>query len=559
MLRRLEKLLAILLIGLSLFHAGRMAVAMATTSLSTDEFGTVGSFSAKGPLAVMTDYRAPKNHVFFNLLNSLLPGRESLAPSRVRALSILATALTALLLIGYAAARGRWLEGALLLALWSAAPQMLRLSMEARGYGFLGLFAVLAAIAVIEYFRGRERRWLWTLGIAAALGVYTVPGFLFFAGPLMLALWLVERSRATFLAGAFTAAAILALYSPLLVQVFSAFTSFHQDKAEADFETAHGLARAMKLYFLQTDDWAAWALLGGMALAPFIFATDRRESPALRLLAGTCLIYFAVLLALRTPPVRMAAFSLLPLGIAGAWSTGSWMRNRLPQIPRALLGACAALFMLCVLIGVTRSFQFVPTENWSLAARAIDTAFPAGIHVEFRRYAKYLRQTLPDSESRSADYDPAAFADGRLVVADAGNKWAEGDRFVAPKNIPRGVRWIIPGSIRDIVLNFCLPIDPGLDLPASLADGRANTSVRLSPNVLELRGRAGNGAKALIVLLNRPAAPDELQVDASNHRHSVLFAGNAIVLPLEPDPPVDVRLRTAPGSDLEAVEAWITR
>ncbi len=86
---------------------------------------------------------------------------------------------------------------------------------------FWAFFAVLATIGLLEYWRGHDRRWLWTLGISVALGVYTVPGFLFFAGPLMLLLWLVERSRVTFFAGVLTAAAILLLYAPLLLQVFS--------------------------------------------------------------------------------------------------------------------------------------------------------------------------------------------------------------------------------------------------------------------------------------------------------------------------------------------------
>jgi hypothetical protein len=476
----------------------------------------------------------------------------------VRALGILATLLTACALIAYAAWRQRWLEGAVILALWSSAPQMLRLSMEARGYGFLGLFAVLAAVAVLEYLRDRDRRWLWTLGVSVALGVYTVPGFLFFAGPLMLLLWLTERSRVTFLAGVLTAGTILLLYAPLLLQVFSAFTGFHQDKAEADFETAHGLVRALKLYFFQADDWVAWALLGALALAPFAPAVDRREGAALRIIAGACIAYFVTLLVLRTPPVRMAAFCLLPLAIAGTWSIGGWARNRWPRFLQAAAGGGVGIFLLCELTGTIRSFQFTPAENWSLAAQAIDTAFPPGVHVDFRRYAKYLRQTLPDAGARSSDYDPEAFAAGRLIVADAGNKWAEGSRFVPPGNL-RAVRWIVPGSIRDIVLNISPPANSGLDAPPSLTDGRADTGADLSPNGLELRGNAGNGAKALIVLFNRPPTPDELQIDAPNNPHPALFAGNAVVLPLESGAMVDVRLRAAKNSNLDATEAWITR
>jgi hypothetical protein len=369
------------------------------------------------------------------------------------------------------------------------------------------------------------------------------------------------RSRATFFTGAITAAAILLLYAPLLAQVYTAFTGFHADKAEADFETAHGLVRAAKLYLFQTEDWIAWLLLFVLAAAPFVPVKSRRETTALRILSGACLIYFTALLTLRTPPLRMAAFCLLPLGLAGLWSIGGWLRDYSPRVVRIFIGGTAGVFLSCWLWIAIHSFQFVPTENWSLAARAIDTAFPSSMHVEFRRYAKYLRQTLPDAEKRSAEYDPATFTAGELIVADASNKWAEGSRFSPPANSPRAIRWVIPGSIRDIVLNLCPPTLSGLDVPPrDLTDGRTDTGVDLSTNHLVLRKGAGtDGAKALIVMLNREAAPGEVHVDDGTHPLPALFAGNALVLPLEPNKAAELHFHTNPPSNLQAVEAWITR
>ena len=557
MLNTFEKWLAIVLIALSLFHVGQMTVAMATSSLSTDEYGTVGSFSSKGPLHVMTDYRAPKNHVFFNLLNSILPGRESLDPTRVRSLSILATMLTALVLIAYAAWRGRWMESAVLLALWNTAPQALQLSMEARGYGFLGLFAVLATLATLEYATHRDRKWLWALGVSVALGVYTIPGFLFFAGPLMLLLWLVERTRVTFFAGAITGGAILLLYAPLLGEVFSAFTGFHQDKDEADFVSAHALVRASKLYLFQSEDWEAWSLLAMLALAPFATpAVNRREITALRVVTGSCLIYFAILLALRTPPLRIAAFALLPLCIAGLMAIGAWFRK--PAFLRMLVCCLIAIFLACHLALAIGTFRFLPTEDWSLAGRAIDAAFPKSTRIDFKRYAKYLQKTLPGAAERSSDYDDAAFASGGLVVADAGNKWAEGDRFVPPKGLSRVVQWTIPGTIRDIDLTFRLPEATGFPgAPAALTDGSIETGVNLKSSDLSLHVDPTEGAYSMIILLNRAVNPGEaLRVDSIG---GAVVAGNAVIVPLIPRAPADVRLHATGGSDLRAVEAWITR
>jgi len=543
--------------GLGLFLVGKMALAMATSSLSTDEFGTVGSFSSKGPGHVMTDYRAPKNHVFFNLLNSLLPGRESLAPARVRALSILATALAALVLVFYGAWRERWMESAIVLALWSTAPQSLSLAMEARGYGFLDLFAVLATVATFEYAASRHRLWLWILSGSITLGVYTIPGFLFFGAPLLLLLWLTERTRGAFAAGAFTAVAILALYAPLVTQVVAEFTGFHQDKAEADFASVHALVRAVKLYFFASDDWESWSILLLLALAPFAAPPIRpRESSALRIVTISCLVYLGILLALKTPPVHVAAFTMLPLALAGLWAIGGWLRK--PAFLRA--GACALLALALggQLAFAIATFRFTPSEDWALAGRAVDAAFPDSTHVEFKRFAKYLQKTLPRAGQRSADYNDMQFSCGYLVVADAGNKWAEGDRFTPPKGLDRVVQWVIPGTIRDIDLTLrVLPTNGRPTAPPALADGSANTGIDVPPEGYTFDcGEPAAGEKALIVLFNRTVTPDELRITASGTQP--LVAGNALVAPFRQGAPLRLQI-AAGGARLQIVEAWITR
>jgi hypothetical protein len=558
--RRIELLLAVALIALSLVHMGQMMHAMATGSLSTDEFGTIGSFSSRGPGRVVTDYRAPKNHVLFNLLNSLLPGRESFDPARARVLSLLAVALTAAGILAHAAWRGRWMAGATLLALWTLAPQALSLSLEARGYGFIDFFGVAASIAALEYLREKNRRWLWTLAAATALGAYTVPSFLFFAGPLMLLVWLADRTRWSFFAGLAAAVTTLLLYAPILKPLLAVFTGYgDHSEHEADFREISGLLSAAKLYLLQAEDWQTWALLGVLALAPFAALARREDRAGLRVVAGAAIVFCLVVLALRTPPIRTAAFVFLPLGIAGLWTLGDALRIRAPWPP--LVWTATGTLLLCGLFGTVRDFQFTPTENWTLAARGIDAAFPPGMRLDFQRYAKYLKQTLPDATARSADFDLTAFAEGRLVVADAGNKWATGCRFSPPAGMDRVVQWTVPGTIRDIVLTFRLPSDSGLAAaPAPLGDGRADTGVALQPSEVELHPAAGTTGHALVLLLDRAPKPHELTIEADGHHaRAVVVAGNAVVIPLQPSKPATMRLRAAPGSNLTATEAWITR
>lgn len=556
--RRVEIWLAAAVLAASLLSAGLTARAMATSSLSTDEFGTVGTFSSRGPWRVITDYRAPKNHIFFNLLNSVLPGRESLDPARARALSIAATLLTGALIAAYAARRGQWLEGAALVGVWTLAPEALTLSMEARGYGFLGLFAVVAAIATLEYFRRPRRRWLVALGLAAALGVYTIPSFLFFAGPLLLLIWLAKRTRETFLAGALAGVAILLLYAPVLPQLAAAFGQY-QTSDEAEFSRISSLWKAVRLFVAPGPDAAMVAVLAALLLAPLaLFRWQSSDRAGLVLVAAASALYFAILLVLHTPPLRVAAFGFLPAMLAGFLATGAAIR-RSPAALRPLFAVGVSAVLLLSLFRAARDFDFLPTENWTLAGRAIDAGFPKETRVDFRRFAKYLRHTLPDAESRSADFDAAAFARGELIVADAGNKWVEPPRFHPPANVPDVLQWIIPGRIRDTILTFRRPADSAAEgIPPALADGDARTTLALPPSGTTLRLVPPATARALVVLLDQTTATRQLDVRAGGA--AAFLAGNAVVVPLLPTSsrPIEVTLR--PRVDgLAATEAWIVR
>lgn len=564
---RIEVTLAALLIGLSLLHAGQTMGGMLTTSLSTDEFGTIGTFSSKGPVRVVTDYRAPKNHIFFNLLNSVLPARESLHPSRARALSVLATIFTAGAVIAYATYRRQLMEGAVLIALWCTAPFMLSLSMEARGYGFLGLFAILATIATIEFLRSRHTAWLWALAISSVLGVYTIPGYLFFAGSLMVILWSVDRTRRTFFFGAGAGVAMLVLYLPVLGQLLAAFHE-SQGERENDFVSPSGVVRALKLYLLPCEDWQGWLFLAAMAAAPFVLPLrqDARDGIGRRIVVAACLAFFAILLVLQAPPVRVSAFAILPLALAGFLSIGVWLRG-LPVGFRALSFAAVAVLLT---VAVTKSIlwsRFTPSEDWLLAGRAIDTAFPDDTKVEFRRFAKYLKQTLTDSGKRSADYDETSLADGSLIVADASNKWAEGRRFVPPAGIARLMEWTVPGTIRDVVMTFSLPAGWSVDsAPEKVSDGDFSSGVSIAPDDVTFTVQIPENAKALVLLLNRPVVHRDLLVqmttgeEKKNLTDDVLLAGNGIILPATAlaNTKIDIRLATL-HPDLQLLEAWIAK
>lgn len=564
--RRFEKILAALLIGLSMIHAGQMMGAMATTSLSTDEFGTVNTFSSRGPLRVVTDYRAPKNHVFFNLLNSILPARDSLNPARVRILAILATTLTAGCVIAYATYRQRLMEGAIFLTLWSLAPQLLSLSMEARGYGFLAFFAVAGGICTIEFLRTRAHPWLWMLVATCVLGAYTIPAYLFFAAPLLLLLWAFDRTRVTFVAGLISAGGMLLLYAPLLTQLFAEFTEF-QKAAESDFTSLHGILRAAKLYIFSAEDWETWTFLAAMAAAPLVLTWrfERGEREGFIVVAAACVAFLAILLVLKSPPIRVASFGFLPLTLAGLLSIGGFLRESLPFVVRPVVFTGLAIFLITDLLGAFKNFRFTPTEDWSLAGKALQHGFPENTKVDYLRYAKYIRHTLPDAESRSADFDESAFAAGDLVVVDAGNKWAEGRRFRPNPDLAKMAEWIVPGTIRDVVIHFKLPeSQPELtSIPSKAADRNPHTGAALPPEGLEFSVTPPTGARSMVLFFNRPIVWRDVMVSAKAGDRDLagdaIIAGNGVILPMhDVSGAVEFRLQPVSG-DVDLREVWFVQ
>ncbi len=560
---RIEVILGVILMLLALLQTGQMMGAMASNSLGTDEFGTVGTFSSRGPVRVITDYRAPKNHVFFNLANSILPGRESLNPARVRLLSILATAAIPVLLALFALATGRYLESGIFLALWSLAPQMLEVSMEARGYGFLTFFALVASIATYAYLKTSHRFWLVITAGAVVLGTYTIPSSLFFGGPLLLFLWLTTRRREVFLAGAITAGAILLLYSPLLTQLYAAFTEF-QDDAEMDFATWHGILRSTKLYLFSASDPATIAFFVAMALTPFalLLVSNRDpEAQAFAVVSGATLITFAILLALQSPPIRVAAFAMVPFAFAGVFAAGLVLRNFAPFPLRILVVAPVGYVLVTTAGPALRAVNFVPAEDWTRAGEWIDAAFSPDTKVDFKQRAKYLKQTLTDPEQRGVSFDEAAFQSGDLVVADAPNKWAEEEKFTRDPAEPRTVQVTVPGTIRDITLTFRRSDKNSIpDLPGELHDGSMETG--LPPTDLLFKASGGH---ALVILLDRPIRQrfavahvrDAESGEKLAEDPGVVHAGNSVAIPIPPGTSIEVDFDLYDPA-ARIVEAWIS-
>jgi hypothetical protein len=563
---RIEVLIATILIACSLLQIGRMIGAMATTSLTTDEFGSICAYSGNGPVRVITDYRAAKNHIFFSLLNSVLPGRASMNPARARALSFAAVSAFALLLVTYAVYRGQLYEGALLLILWTFAPENLQLCLEARGYGFLALAALVASAGVIEYLHTSRPWWIYSAAVAVALGTYTIPGFLFFGGPLLFLTWLVRRDQCTFVTGLAAGAAIIVLYSPVAPELLKVFRNYG-DLYQTDFDHAESIVRVMRTYLLPLP---AGIVLGStilLGIAPFGARWKTPRSAGARVVMGASLIFLALMLYLRSAQIRMANFDVVPFALGGIFTIGALVRAR----PIALRIAIASVFSLVVIWRVApslREFDFQPHEDWSLAGRIGDLAFAPGTGIDFQRFAKYLEDTLANPKERSRAFNRREYLAGRLVVADASNKWSTGRQFSRPPSELHNAQIVLPGATRDIVFTFQIPIThPWTSCPPALNDRDSRTGIPLGRKPLVLKQEDLHGVRAIVLLASHEISRKNLVLTVSDAtrgdalERNCLVAGNAIIVPLDERDRTSGHLILSISSqeaELSLVEAWQT-
>jgi hypothetical protein len=141
--RIIRLLCAAAIIAIAVFRAWPVWSFKATSSLREDEIMGIVRFTSRGFVPAISTYNLARNHVFYNVVSSLIPGANSTAPLRARLLSFISVLGAMALLIAYAAKR-YWLLPGLASAGFVAGNSFAMDSvLEARGYGFIFLFAML--------------------------------------------------------------------------------------------------------------------------------------------------------------------------------------------------------------------------------------------------------------------------------------------------------------------------------------------------------------------------------------------------------------------------------
>lgn len=415
----------VLLLGGGLLVLVPYVRAMATTSLWTDELHTILRYSGRGPLVTVTQYEEPNNHVFFNLVNSLTPGRTSVQPLRARLWSFLAVFATLALGFLWFARRGAPEWGALFFCLLAIQGELLDLTLQARGYGFLCLFALLASMLAISLTRDVTLRGLAGLAVVSVLGAWTVPTFVLFVGALWgVVLAVSSKRRSVFVAGLTAAAAIALAYAPIAEEVAASARTF-QAQFPSEFTNAallrEGLARFLLYPVGVLRPWKIVLLMAGvlgvLGAVPRARREDRATTVGTLIALAAVGTFVGVCLALSTPPIRTAAFIVPPV-LFGAVAILQLAAARLGGTVRVTL-AFAAVILALRSGSIAANLRFVPWEAWKETAATIRELFPEGTGVFVTEKPEYLSAYLGPSYPLVSGCRPDDLARGDTVFVDA--------------------------------------------------------------------------------------------------------------------------------------------
>ncbi len=566
--RALELSLTAILLVLSFVYVAQFLRSMARAPLSNDELFSVLNYSSRGPWTSLTKYNNPNNHVFLNLLNSLLPGAHSLNPLRERWWSMVAL-VTMQLLVLYEFFRRKWyLPGALLSFVFAVNFNWLDEMLQDRGYGILGLCAMAASLWLWRYLDTGQRRWLVGMAVVTLIGAWTVPSFVFFAAPLWLLLLATDRSRRVLYAGVATLLAILVVYAPLASQLWHQATTYSNSWGRefgtltAPFSTFwsylfdhHHLQGQHLIAPRLRDRSSALAVVWLVALvAPLLVILPRAERAPrwlfpmardlvvsvphtirdlVRVLVGASAALFAIALILQTPPQRTVAFVVVPVAVATVVSIGALLADR--RVGPAATGFVSITALLACLLGafVIPSFSYTPIENWSGAASFVESTFPDHMVVMAVTRGRFLAAYL-DSASHPVvgRLDTAKFERGEVIVDDydpLGNLGAfrqrltSLDRDLAEMDLPQRLGLHPPGAFPILIAP---PLEPGLGrisvdgVPEpQLADRRLATGYTSPPQdrltapiTMRMDVVLQSGVRSLIMVVGPGTAPAHLVV-----------------------------------------------
>jgi hypothetical protein len=443
----------VIIIAVSIY-AGLFFNAMATSSLWHDEIVSIVDYSSQGIIKTVTDYYAPNNHIFFNFLNALIPGDNFYYPLRARLWSFIFMISTAILVIGYFFRRSYFLEGSLFFTVFFLNDNILRLNLEARGYGLLFFFATATSVLTIEYVKTNNNAYLSCLALLTVLGTWTIPTYGFFGGTVLALLFLYQRNIKTFITGLFTVLLIVFLYLPVADQIlhhahhYGARWGYHYASIDAIMIVFHHylfngvnilIGWAFGTNSLGRLDWLIFLLLALVFLGVgVLFSKDDKLGKGLQLLTLSIIIFFSICLFMQTPLPRTTVFIVPVFFILLLLLFNQFCRYPKLQFFRPILSIILVFIVGLSVYLKVKHFSFIPRENWLEAARFINENFDRdtlifGVFDRTRNRPPNLRAYL-DKEYKIVDqFNAKEFKNGKLIVVGSDFLKPEKDRLNATK------------------------------------------------------------------------------------------------------------------------------
>jgi len=465
-----EFVTALLMIIAVIYYLGLWIWTMATTSLWTDEIYTISKFSSQGLWTVLTDYHAPNNHIFFNLLNSITPGSESYHPLRARLWSFVAMGGAIVFTLVFFFRRRAFLAGSLCLCLLGASWNHLNLMLQARGYGILAFCALATSLTLISYLHSHKVFFLFALTLLSVIGTWTVPTYGFFAGTLLLILFFFERDRKTLTAVLTFGIAILMVYLPVARQMIEINTNYAGRWGE-EYASIDAVFNTIQYYLFPTFELQLISFIFCCFLClPFLlWRINEYEGRAYLIIVLSTVLFFTACLLLKTPAQRSVAFIIFPIGIVIVSIVIKIYNFQKIKYLRPVL--CIVLLIIFRPIIEDKiaclKTSFAPSENWMGSAELIKAAFPENkrIYCNFRAnlLQKYLIGDYQYYDDDSEQFDSEKFINSKMIFIDS-HPWKK-KRFDSGKFTTDAIEIRIPqtrGSERYQKIAYVQPRNSGI-------------------------------------------------------------------------------------------------
>ncbi len=443
-------LCAAVIITIALYRAWPVWSFKATSSLREDEIMSVARYTSKGFVPAVSTYHVARNHVFYNIVSSLIPGADSTMPFRARLVSFVSVLGTLLLLVVYAAKRGWFVPGVACAGLLAGNLSAMDSLLEARGYGLIFLFAMVGCVAFCEWVREPSRIWLNIMAISCVLGAYTLPFYILFGGSLLLLAFFYRPSKDTFLAGFLSLAAIALLYLPIATRIYAVFEGY-SDRYEKSFisrfQSIDGIYASLQFFFppeVIEIGAKTFLLLSMVALLYVSFGRFAAKSDRIGFagVAISTLAFLAFCLYCRIVPLRVASYVAAALAFLTLLVAGSMVTSRslapFRSYTDVLITALAAVVMLKSQVPQ----PFVARADWRNLGVLIERAFPADIRIGMTGDLPELIQWNLSSRTKPErdTMDRAALSEGKMVAVEG---------FTAPAEEGRRFRWTdLPEEVR---------------------------------------------------------------------------------------------------------------